>query len=39
MRRINDVFEDKEFEELKVKKGKKTWREFILNLAEVKKRS
>ncbi len=39
MRRINDVFEDKEFEELKEKKGKLTWREFILNLAGVKKRS
>ena len=39
MRRINDVFEDKEFEELKAKKGKSTWREFILNLAKVKKRS
>ena len=39
MKRINDVFENEEFEELKKKKGKMTWREFILNLAGVKKRS
>ncbi len=39
MRRINDVFEDVEFEELKAKKGKDTWRTFILKLAKVEKRS
>ena len=33
------VLEDTEFEELKEKKGKLTWREFILKLASVKKRS
>jgi len=33
------VLEDKEFEELKAKKGKDTWREFILKLAKVDKRS
>ena len=33
------VLEDKEFEELKEKKGKLTWRSFILNLAKIKKRS
>ena len=38
-KRIHEMFMDEEFEELKEKKGKLTWRSFILNLAKVKKRS
>ncbi len=33
MKAINETFEDKEFEFLKEKKGDKTWRQFILELA------
>ena len=38
-KQLNETFLEEEFEELKTKKGKETWREFILRLAEVKKRS
>jgi predicted CopG family antitoxin len=37
MKTLNVVFEDKEYEELTKMKGKKAWREFILQLAKVKK--
>ncbi len=33
MRNINEMFEDEEFEFLKKAKGKKTWRQFILDLS------
>ena len=32
MKQLNETFEDKVFEILKKTKGKKTWREFILEL-------
>ncbi len=38
MKTMQETFEDTEFEELKTKKGKATWREFILKSAGVKKR-
>jgi len=31
MRTLNIPFEDKEYADLKERKGKKSWREFILN--------
>jgi predicted CopG family antitoxin len=34
MRWLHVAFEDEEYERLKRKKGKRTWREFILELAE-----
>ncbi len=37
MKTINETFEDNEFEELSKKKGNKSWRQFILDLAKVKK--
>ena len=37
-KQLNETFDEEEFEELKAKKAKKTWREFILDLANVKKR-
>ena len=36
MKKINETFTDEEFERLKKAKGKKTWHDFILNLAEEK---
>lgn len=33
MKTINETFEDSEYELLIEKKGKKTWRQFILDLA------
>nr|URC17116.1 MAG: hypothetical protein [Lokiarchaeota virus Ratatoskr Meg22_1012] len=39
MKYINIVFEDKEFEFLKEKKGNLSWREFILKLLEVDKKN
>jgi predicted CopG family antitoxin len=38
MKAINVYFEDKEKEDLEKLKGKKSWREFILELVELKKR-
>jgi len=32
MRRVNEVFEDNEFEKLLKKKGKMTWHDFIMQL-------
>ena len=32
MKQLNETFEDKEFEFIQEKKGKQTWRQFILNL-------
>jgi len=32
MRTVNETFEDKEFEQLKKKKGDRSWRDFILDL-------
>ena len=34
MRSVTVVFEDKDFEKLEEKKGKMTWREFILTLVK-----
>lgn len=38
MRQLNETFEDEEFEELKKKKGDKSWRDVILEKFGVKKR-
>lgn len=35
MKSINEQFSEKEFEKLKKAKGDKTWRQFILDSAEV----
>jgi hypothetical protein len=35
VRTINETFSNEEFEQLKEKKGKKTWREYILELAGI----
>jgi len=37
MKTINESFEDKEYKLLIKAKGRLTWREFILKLAEVKR--
>ncbi len=37
MKTLNVVFEDKEAAQLTKMKGKKPWREFILELAKIKK--
>ncbi len=37
MRTVNEIFTDKEFKCLKKKKGERTWREFILEIADCKK--
>lgn len=34
MRALNVYFEDKEFEKLSKKKGKKSWHDFILELCD-----
>lgn len=34
MKRIMEVFEDKEFKRLQKAKGNKTWHDFIMGLAE-----
>jgi hypothetical protein len=34
MKKINEVFEDEEFELLKKKKGNKTWHDFIMELTK-----
>jgi hypothetical protein len=34
MKRIYEVFEDKEFAKLQKAKGNRTWREFILTLPD-----
>ncbi len=34
MKTLNETFEDKEHKKLVKKKGKRTWREFILTLIE-----
>jgi len=36
MKRINEVFTDEEFKKLKEAKRKKTWHDFILELAKKK---
>jgi predicted CopG family antitoxin len=36
MKQLNIVFEDDEYKKLIEKKGKQTWREFILRLLKVK---
>lgn len=36
MKTINITFENKEFENLKRKKGKKSWHDFILKIEEQK---
>ncbi len=37
MKTINETFTDEEYKELKKRKNKKTWREFILELVKDKK--
>lgn len=37
MKQLNETFEDKDFEELKSKKGNLTWRQYILKTLEDKK--
>ena len=39
MKELRVTFEDEDYPKLLKAKGKKSWREFILNLANVKKRS
>jgi len=38
MRHINEVFHNSEFDQLKELKGPRSWRKFILELAEVKEK-
>ena len=37
MKYLNEVFEDREFKQLKKLKGKRSWRVFILELAHLTK--
>jgi|TARA_Y100000310_G_scaffold335935_1_gene419202 predicted CopG family antitoxin len=38
MKTINETFEDEEYEALIDRKGDKSWRDFILSAAKVKKK-
>jgi len=37
MKTINETFEDAEYEALIKRKGEKSWRQFILDIAKVKR--